>query len=49
MENLVTRTGATDAIITNRIPEMEQRISGIECIMEEIAISVQEMLTLKSP
>ena len=32
MENLGKRTGTTDASITNRIQEMEERISGIEDI-----------------
>ena len=30
MENLGKRTGTTDASITNRIQEMEERISGVE-------------------
>jgi predicted nucleic acid-binding Zn-ribbon protein len=32
MENLGTRSGATDASINNRIQEIEERISGIEDI-----------------
>ena len=30
MENLVKRTGATDASINNRIWEVEERIKGVE-------------------
>ena len=36
MENLGKQTGTTDASITNRIQEMEERISGIEDMLEEI-------------
>ena len=32
MENLGKRSGGTDASITNRIQEIEERISGIEDI-----------------
>jgi glutamate synthase domain-containing protein 3 len=42
MENLRMRTGTTDLNITNRIHEMEERISGIEDVIEEINISVKE-------
>ena len=42
MENLGKRTGATDASITNRIQEMEEKISGSEDTLEEIDISVKE-------
>ena len=30
MENIGKRTGTTDTSITNRIKEMEERISGVE-------------------
>jgi uncharacterized coiled-coil protein SlyX len=42
MENLGKWTGATDASITNRIQEMEEKISGSEDTLEEIDISVKE-------
>jgi uncharacterized coiled-coil protein SlyX len=42
MENLGKRTGTTDASITNRIQEMEERIPGTEDTIEEIDISVKE-------
>ena len=35
MENLGKRSGVTDANITNRIQEIEERISGIEDTIEE--------------
>ena len=42
MENLGKWTGTTDANITNRIQEMEERISGIEDTIEETDPSVKE-------
>jgi uncharacterized coiled-coil protein SlyX len=44
MENLGKRTvvPTTDASITNRIKEIEERISGIEDTIEEIYVSVKE-------
>jgi hypothetical protein len=42
VENLGKRTGTTDAIITNRIQEMEERISDIEDTVEEIDPPVKE-------
>jgi hypothetical protein len=36
MENLGKRTGTTDASITNRIQEVEERISCIKVKIEEI-------------
>ena len=36
MENLGKQTGITDASITNRIQEIEERISGVEDTIEEI-------------
>ena len=42
MENLGKRAGVTDASITNRIQEMEERISGIEDTIENIDTSVKE-------
>jgi hypothetical protein len=42
MQNLGNRTGSTDASITNRIQEMEGRISRSEHMIEEIDSSVKE-------
>ena len=42
MGNLRKQTGTTDASITNRIQEMEERISGVEETIEEIDSSVKE-------
>ena len=41
-ENLGKRSGITDVSITNRIQEMEERISGIEDAVEEIDTTVKE-------
>jgi uncharacterized coiled-coil protein SlyX len=41
MENLGKGTGSTDANITNRIQEMEERISDIEDTIEEMNILVK--------
>jgi uncharacterized coiled-coil protein SlyX len=42
MDNLGKRSGATDASITNRIQEIEERTSGIEDTIENIDTSVKE-------
>ena len=42
MENLSKWSGTTDASTTNRIQETEERISGVEITIEEIASSVKE-------
>jgi hypothetical protein len=47
MENVGKRTGATDASITNRIQEMEERISGVEDTIEETETSVKENIKSK--
>jgi predicted nucleic acid-binding Zn-ribbon protein len=47
MENLRKRTGTTDAIITNRIQEMEDRISGIEYKIVKINASVKRFKSKK--
>ncbi|KAL6065661.1 hypothetical protein STEG23_028022 [Scotinomys teguina] len=41
MENLSKQTGTTDASITNKLQEVEERISGIEDTIEEIDLSVK--------
>ena len=40
--------GKTDSSITNRIQELEERISGIEDMIEEINTSVKENVNLKN-
>jgi uncharacterized coiled-coil protein SlyX len=47
MENLEKRSGITDVSITNRIQEMEERISGVEDMVEEIDKTVKENLKHK--
>ena len=47
MENLGKRTGTTDTSITNRISEIEYRISGREDMIEELDTS-NKMKNLKS-
>ena len=42
MENLGKRTGTTETSITNRIQEIEERISGIEDTIEEIDSLIKE-------
>ena len=42
MENLGKRWGTTDARITNRIQEMEERILGTEYTIEEIDSLIKE-------
>jgi len=41
-ENLGKRSGVIDAIVTNRIQEIEERISGAEEIIENIDTIVKE-------
>lgn len=42
------KTGITDVSITNRIQEKGQKISGLEDTIGEIAISVREIMNVKS-
>jgi predicted nucleic acid-binding Zn-ribbon protein len=42
IENLERKSRANDASITNRIKEIEERISGAEDIIENIDITIQE-------
>ena len=42
IENLGKRSGVTDARITNRKKEIEERISGAEDIIENIDTTVKE-------
>jgi hypothetical protein len=47
MENLGKRTGTTDASITIKIQEMEERLLGIEDTIEEVDTS-KKKLNLKN-
>jgi hypothetical protein len=47
MENIGKRTGFTNTSITNRIQEMEERISGIEDTLEDSDTSVKENVKYK--
>ena len=42
MENLGKRSGITDESMTNRIQEIDERISGVEDMIEEIGTTVKE-------
>ena len=42
MENLGKRSGITDVSITNKLQEIEERISGVEDKVEEIDTNVKE-------
>ena len=42
MENLGKKSGVTDASITNRVQEIEERISGVEDIKEDIDTKIKE-------
>ena len=48
MENLGKKIGTTDESITNRLLEVEERISGEENKIEEINTLVKENITSKS-
>jgi hypothetical protein len=45
MENLGKRSGITDVSIANRIQEIEERISSVEDIVEEIDTTVKKNQT----
>jgi archaeosine-15-forming tRNA-guanine transglycosylase len=42
MKNLGKRSGITDVSITNRIQEIEERISGVEDMVDEIDTTIKE-------
>jgi predicted nucleic acid-binding Zn-ribbon protein len=42
IENLGKRSGVIDASITNRIPELQEKISGAEDTIENINTTVKE-------
>jgi len=44
LNNLGKRTGTIDANITNRIQEMEERISGVEDTIEETDTSKKMLI-----
>jgi uncharacterized coiled-coil protein SlyX len=48
MENLGKRSGITDVSITNRIQEIEERISGLEDTVEEIDTTVKKFQNIKN-
>ena len=48
IENLGKKLGVIDANITNRIQEIEERISGAEDTIESIDSTVKEMQNAKS-
>ena len=49
LENLGKRWGVIDASITNRIQEIEERISGAEDTIENIDTTVRENAKCKKP
>ena len=49
MENLGKRSGAIDVSITNRIQDIEERISGIKDTTEDINTTVKENTKCKKP
>jgi predicted nucleic acid-binding Zn-ribbon protein len=48
IENLGKKSGAIDARITNRIQEIEERISGAEDTIENIDTAVKESAKIKN-
>lgn len=49
MENLGNRSGITDVSISNRIQEREDRISGVEDMLEEICTTVKKIQNISNP
>ena len=49
LENLGKRSRVIDASITNRIQEVQERISGVEDIIEEIDTQSKNIQSAKSP
>jgi predicted nucleic acid-binding Zn-ribbon protein len=47
VENLRKKSGAIDASITNRIQEIEERISGAEDTIENIDTTIKENVNCK--
>ena len=48
MENLGKKSGCTDASITSKIQEIEERISGVEDTLEEMDATVKENSNIKN-
>jgi hypothetical protein len=48
LENLGKRSGGVDAIITNKIQEIEERISGAEHTIENMDTTVKESTKSKN-
>jgi uncharacterized coiled-coil protein SlyX len=48
MENLGKRSGVTDASVTNRIQEVEERVSGVEDTIEDIDTTFKEHTKVKN-
>ena len=48
MKNQGKRSGITDVSITNRIQEIEERISGVKDTVEEINTTIKEYSNIKS-
>jgi predicted nucleic acid-binding Zn-ribbon protein len=48
IENLQNKSGAIDASISNRIQEIEERISGAEDSIENIGTTIKENTTKRS-
>ena len=48
MKNAETWKGTTEASFTNRIREIEERMSGIKDVLEEMDTSVKENVRLKN-
>jgi seryl-tRNA synthetase len=49
VENLGEKSGAIDASITNRIQEIEERISGAEDTMKNIDTTIKEIVKCRVP
>ena len=49
MKNLGKRSEITDVSITNRIQEIEERISGVEDTVEEMDTTVKKIQNIKTP
>ena len=48
MENIGKRSGITDVSITNRIQEIEERISGVEDTVEEFTQLPKKIQNIKN-
>jgi uncharacterized lipoprotein YehR (DUF1307 family) len=48
LENLGKRSGVIDASITNRLQEIEERISGVEDTIENTDTTIKENVNIKN-